>query len=255
MRAGYYGANDYRGKAFRIPKGQYIAGHAIGIIHLEVWYPLLPGNVVNATTYPFPVRLKLVPGATQERLLGGDETLLESVLEAANELLQEGVRAVVGACGYFGNFQQEVAAALDVPVFLSSLLQVPIIHRALKPGQKVGIMCADSRALGHRALQSCGITPEMPIAVIGLEDYPQFSNILYSHGEFDFDPLERELVDAALRLQREHPELGAILLECSDMPPFAAAIQKATGLPVFDFITMIKWIHHALVQKPYEGYC
>ena len=255
MNYGYLGDQGARGRHFRIPKGQHIAGHAIGIVHLEVWYPLLPGNVVNATTYDFPVRYKRVEGADQERILRADPGLLDLIIDAGRELEGEGVRALVGACGYFGNYQREVAAALNIPVFLSSLLQVPLIHRALKPGQKVGIICADSQSLGSQALQACGVELDIPVAIMGLENQPEFGNILYSRGEFDYDRLENEIVDSARRLLHDEPDVGAILLECSDMPPFAAAVQREVALPVFDFITMINWVYHAVVQRPYAGFC
>ena len=89
----------------------------------------------------------------------------------------------------------------------------------------------------------------------GRDDQPQFANILHSRGQFDYDGLEAEVVEGARRLVAQHPDIGALLLECSDMPPFAAAVQRAVRLPVFDFITMIRWIYSAVVQKPYEGMC
>ena len=90
---------------------------------------------------------------------------------------------------------------------------------------------------------------------MGLEDQPEFGNILYSRGQFDYDKLEHEVVTSAQRLVAGQPEIGALLLECSDLPPFACAIQRAVQLPVFDFITMINWVYQATVQQPYEGYC
>jgi hypothetical protein len=62
------------------------------------------------------------------------------------------------------------------------------------------------------------------------------------------------VVNAALDMLEEADDIGAILLECSDMPPYAAAVQEATQLPVFDFITLIKWLHNATTQKPYSGW-
>jgi hypothetical protein len=236
-----------------MPKGQVIAGYAIGIIHLEVWYPLLPGNVVNATTYNFPVRYKALVGGTQERIHGAAPSIGDSIIKAGRELEQEGVRAIAGACGYLGNYQRQVAAALNVPVFLSSLLQVPMIHHSLRPGQRIGVLCADGPALTSRLLEACGVTPDMPIAVLGLEDRPEFSNITYSKGEFSFAQIQQEVVDAARQLVEEYKDIGAILLECSDMPPFASAVQAAVKLPVFDFVTMINWIHQAVAQRPYAG--
>jgi len=236
-----------------IPKGQFIAGYAIGIIHLEVWYPLLPGNVVNATTYPFPVRYKLLTGGTQDRIHGADPSIAELVINAGRELEQEGVRAIAGACGYLGNYQQQVTAALNVPVFLSSLLQVPMIYHALKPGQRIGILCADGPALTSQLLENCGVTPEIPIAVLGLEDRPAFSSITYSKGEFNFEQIQKEVVDGACQLAEEYHDIGAILLECSDMPPFAWAVQAAVKRPVFDFVTMINWIYQGVAQRSYTG--
>lgn len=254
MHYGYWGRGDARGQRFRMPKGQSIAGHAIGIVHLEVWYPLLPGNVVNATTYDFPVRYKALREATIPRILRADPGLIDLIIEAGREFEQEGVRAMVGACGYFSNYQREVSAALDIPVFLSCLLQAPMIHRALKPGQRVGILFADASAVNQNMLEACGITPDVPIVYMGMEDQPEFRNILDCTGEFNYDKLEQELVNRTRQLVTEHPDVRAILLECSDMPPFAWAIQRAVGLPVFDFITMINWIYHGVVQRPYEGF-
>jgi len=53
---------------------------------------------------------------------------------------------------------------------------------------------------------------------------------------------------------KPNPDIGAILLECSDMPPYSADVQRAVNLPVFDFITMINWVHHSVAQRPYYGY-
>ena len=236
-----------------MPKGQVIAGYAIGIIHLDVWYPLLPGNVVNATTFNFPVRYKLLVGGTQDRIHGADPSIIDSIIKAGRELEQEGVRAIAGACGYLGNFQHKVSSALNVPVFLSSLLQVPMIYRALIPGKRIGILCADGPAVTPNLLKECGVTPDMPLAVLGLEDQPEFSNITYSKGEFSYAKIQQEVVDGACKLVDEYKDIGAILLECSDMPPFAWAVQESLNLPVFDFITMINWIHQGVAQRPYRG--
>lgn len=236
-----------------IPKGQAIAGCAIGILALDVCYPFLPGNVANATTFNFPVRYKILRGYS-EHILRHDPSLLDPIIEKGKELESEGVRAIVGACGFFGYYQREVAAALDVPVFLSSLLQIPIIKRALKPDRKVGVICADSNALTLDVLRACGVEDSSDVVIAGAQDLPEFKNILRSTGHFNPAKLERELVDLSRKLVAENPEVGAILLECSDMPPFSWSIQNALGLPVFDYVTLINWVYNAVVRHPFAGF-
>ncbi len=251
----YMGRRGEGGPNYTIRKGQYTAGVAIGIIHIVVWYPLLPGNVVNANTYPFPVRYQLLEGGTQDKIHSGDSSVLEALIDAGRKLQGEGVRAICGACGYLGNFQAQLADALEVPVYLSSLLQIPMIRAGLRTGQRIGILCADGPAFTPRLLAACGVPADTLLAVAGLQDCPEFSKITYSRGEFDAVRVESEVVAAARKLVEEYPDIGAILLECSDMPPFAWAVQQAIGLPVFDFTTMIRWVHSAVTQRPYEGIC
>ena len=236
----------------QMPKGQAVAGQAIGILVLDLFYPLVPGNVANASSFDFPVMYKVLKGAGSE-ILKADPAILERVIEGGRELEEQGVRAVIGSCGYFGHYQKEAAAALDLPVFLSSLLQAPIIVQSLKGEQKVGIICAVEEALTPGILEACGINDRSRIVVTGAQDLPEFANILKDTGRFNSRILEQEMAGLASRLVGDHPEVGAILLECSDMPPYAWAIQKAARRPVFDYTTMINWIHNAVVRRPFAG--
>lgn len=127
----------------QMKKGQNIAGYSIGIIYNEeVWYPMLPGNVVNANTYDFPVRLMPVHGATCDRLFAEDPTLYDDVLAAAKALEQKGVRAISSACGLYGNWQDRLSADIDIPVAISSLVQVPLVEMLIKPEHKIGVLTA-----------------------------------------------------------------------------------------------------------------
>jgi hypothetical protein len=232
-----------------------MGGHAVGIIVLNVGYPVVPGNVANATTFRFPVRYKVVEGADIPSLLAGDRTLLEPALRAARELVTDGCRAIVGACGYFARFQPEIAGALPVPVFMSSLSQVPMIISGLRSSERLGILCASAPSLDAATLAAAGVAADAPVVVSGMETSPEFrSSILEGKGWIDDGAVEYEVVQAALRLVGDHPEVRALLLECSDLPPYAAAVQAATGLPVWDFTTLIEWIHAGVVRRSFEGF-
>ena len=233
---------------------QSVSGYPIGILCLDVSYPLIPGNVVNAYTYDFPVRIKVVKGATTERIFRNDRTLLDDFIQAGKELESEGVRAISGACGYFANFQKELAESLDVPVFSSALCQAPWIRCGLRADQKVGIIASIKKDITPELLQAVGITDPSWIAIEGLENTVQFSALdRCEKFEFNNSVVRKEVVDVARKLAEEN-NLGAILLECSDIPCYAADIQRATNLPVFDYISMIRWMHHAVAQRRYNGF-
>ncbi|HEY8869845.1 MAG TPA: aspartate/glutamate racemase family protein [Candidatus Limnocylindrales bacterium] len=243
------------GSIIRQKPGQMIGGHGVGIIVLNVGYPLIPGNVANSTTYPFPVRFKVVEGADIPSLLAGDRSLLAPSLRAAEELVADGCRAIVGACGYFAKFQREMAEALPVPVFMSSLCQVPIILGSLRPSERLGIVCASKPSLDAATLAAAGVPAAAPLVVYGMERSDEFRTaILEGKGWMDNAAIEAEVVDVAVQLSRENPDVRALLLECSDLPPYAKSVQDATGLPVWDFITLIDWIYEGVVRRQFKGF-
>jgi len=254
MTYGFMPGREQADAPVSVLKGQALAGSAIGILVLDLWYPYLPGNVANASTFDFPVLYKILRGSTIPQIFSGDPALLDMILEGGKELEQQGARAIIGACGYFGNFQKEAAAKLDVPVYLSSLLQVPIIRRGLKPNQKVGIICANSDSFTPKLLSQNGVDDLSDVVVTGAQRLLEFQKILQCAGSFNSSKIEQQLVGLAKQFVTDHPDIGAILLECSDMPPYAWAIQNAVRLPVFDFITLINWVHSAMVRHPFAGF-
>lgn len=235
-------------------KGQNISGHSVGILYIDdVWYPMVPGNIVNGYTFDFPVRLKAVEGLDIDNLFNTRDQVADMVLKAAEKLVTEGCRAISGACGFFGNYQKLVAQRLDVPVALSSLMQINSILPLLKPSQKLAVLTADQSSLSDKLLEACGVTDKSRLIFRDLKNEPEFSCILEGRGSFDNGKVEQEVVGKALSCMEEG-NVGAILLECSDMPPYAWAVQAACGVPVFDFTTLIRWLHNSVTQRPYMGF-
>ena len=252
---GYMSKEPKASTYIKMPKGQNIAGYGVGILHLDnVWYPFVPGNVVNAWTYRYPVRFKAVKGLDTPTLHSGAPEAFDAILAAAKELEAEGCRAISGACGFFGNFQKQLADAMDIPVAISSMVQLPWIRILLKPGQKIGVMSANATAISNKILTSCGITKTDDIVYADLRHGENFHSIMEDLGRFDNTGVRNDVVNAAVKMVTENPDIGAILLECSDMPPYAWEIQAATKRPVFDFITLINWLENAVQQKPYSGW-
>ena len=254
MTYAYLAGPEQLDAQFQVPQGQTSTGHAIGIIELDCSIPFVPGNVSNASTFNFPVLYKVIKGATIPRMLNADPSLLDGIVEVGKKLEKQGVRAIVGNCGYFGHFQREAAIRLNVPTFLSSVLQAPIIIRSLKPDQKLGIICGSAPHLTPSLLNQCGVDDLSRVAIIGGENCSEFQNIGKVTGHLNSYKIEQEIVGLAKQLVSDNPDIGAILLECTDMPPYAWTIQNAVRLPVFDYITMINWIYNAVVRRPFTGF-
>lgn len=240
---------------YHVKPGQVSYGEAIGIILLDSEAPFIPGDVANATTFDFPVRFRRVPGLTVERILKHDMTALDDVMAAGEELKKEGVRAITSDCGFMILYQEQLARELKIPVFLSSLLQLPFIQQLLPPNSKIGILTVDSDSLTTNILKKAGSTELDRLLIAGLQEKTFFFDAFIKEtGTLHYQEVEKEVVDAAVKLQHNHPDLGAFLLECSVLPPYAASVQEATGLPVFDFVTMIRYMHHAVVKERRNGH-
>lgn len=243
--------------------GKNLYGYAIGILMIEGRFPRPPGAIGNATTFPFPVMHHVVRGASgvhTVRTLAAmdpDSTAFDAAIEpwtdGAKLLAGQGCRAITTSCGFAALFQRHLAAAVDVPVFASSLMLAPLIARMLKPGRIVGVVTADGHNLTRAHLAGAGVDPAS-IVTIGMEGCPEFAATAWDDQEtLDFGQLEAETVGAARRLVQREPAVGAILLECSLLPPYAAAVQRATRLPVFDFTHLVTMIHDACTRKPFVG--
>jgi len=232
----------------RVRGGQNIYGFTVGILMLDTRFPRIPGEMGNATTFPFPVRYHRVSGAAPDLVVRrGADGLLDHFVEGARHLEREGVGAITTNCGFLVKFQRQMAAAVRVPVFTSSLLLVPIVHRLLAPGRRVGIMTVNAPSLTPEHLAGAGIGPDVPIAVAGMETEKEFTRVMLDDElELDVDLAREEHVTVARRLVADHPDIGAIVLECTNMPPYADDIRRETGLAVFDITSLVRMAHDAL---------
>jgi Asp/Glu/hydantoin racemase len=224
-------------------------GFTVGILMLDTRFPRIVGDMGNAGTFPFPVRYHRVTGAAPDLVVRrGAEGLLDAFVTGARALEAEGVGAITTNCGFLIKYQAQLAAAVSVPVFTSTLLLVPLVHRMLRPGRRVGIMTVNAPSLTPEHLAGAGIGEDIPLAVVGMETEKEFTRALLDNElELDVDLAREEHVRVARRLIAENPDVGAIVLECTNMPPYAADIQRETGLPVFDIVTLVTFVHDGLV--------
>ena len=233
--------------------GKSIYGAPLGILMLEARFPRIPGDMGNALTWPFPVQYRVVRGATPERVvLNGAAGLLPDFLAAAADLVDLGCEAITTNCGFLALFQKELAAHVRVPVATSSLIQVPWVRATLPPGKRVGVISVSAGSLTPRHLEAAGVPLDTP--VVGTENGREFFRVLIKAEKQDMDVAlaAQDILDAGRILLQSHPDIGAIVLECTNMPPYAHALREATGLPVYDIYSLIGWFHAGLRPREFS---
>jgi hypothetical protein len=233
--------------------GKALYGAPLGILMLEAKFPRIPGDMGNAMTWPFPVLYRVVEGATPEKVvLKGAAGLLPDFVAAARELVRLGAEAITTNCGFLSLFQKEIAAAVGVPVATSSLMQVPWVQATLPPGKRVGLVTVSGSTLSPAHLDGAGVPLDTPL--VGTENGKEFFRVLIKAEKDDMDIAlaEQDVVEAGKALVANNPDVGAIVLECTNMPPYAAALQAAVGRPVYDIYSMITWFHAGLRPRAFS---
>jgi hypothetical protein len=240
---------------------QYVArkqqqgyGRPLGILVLKERIPCPPGTPGNPTTFPFPVIYECVEGVEAAQLRdaahpGG----LPAFVKAAQVLIDKGVRAILGGCGLMIVHQRELARAIPVPVLTSSVLQLPLIAAMLQPQAQIGVIASSRTGLNDAHLRLSGV-PEGRAVLVSMDGSPCFAAaVMQESGVLDFEGVRNEVIAVGRALVKDQPRVAAVLLECVDLPPYAAALQDAIELPVFDITTLAAWSAAGVRRNAFTG--
>lgn len=219
----------------------------LGILMLDTRFPRPPGDIGNPATFaaaPFAVRHRVAAGALAAAAVRSDDpALLAPFITAGHELVREGAAALSTSCGFLARWQRELQAALPVPVWTSSLLALAPLQRQ---GRRCGVITAEAASLRAVHFEAVGADPATPAEGI-TPGSPLHRTLLEDRPELDAADAERQVVDAGLRLLARHPGLDTLVLECTNLPPYAAALQAATGRPVHHIVALL---HERMAALP-----
>ena len=231
--------------------GKTLYGAAVGILMLETRFPRIPGDMGNAETWPFPVLYKVVPGASPPRVVCEKASgLLDEFLNAANELVRHGADGITTTCGFLSLYQQELATHVRVPVAASSLMQIPLVERILPPGKRVGVLTVSAASLTPQHFIAAGADPKTP--VVGTEGGREFTRVMLDEKHtLDAAAAEQDILDAGDALVAQHPDVGAIVLECTNMTPYARALADHLLLPVYSIYAFVTWFQAGLAPRDF----
>lgn len=232
--------------------GKNFYGAAVGILMLETRFPRIHGDIGNATTWPFPVMMRSVKGASLNLVVNKRaDGLLDAFVEAGFALIAEGADGITTSCGFMSLFQKELSDQLPVPVASSSLMQVSLVDRMLGGGKRTGVITVKKQSLSEDHLQAVGVPLDTPI--MGTEHGVEFTRaVLGDEEQLDTNLATEDLVQSGMMLKENHPEVGAIVLECTNMAPYAAQVRQATGLPVYSIYSFIQWFQAGLLPRQFD---
>ncbi|MCB1740572.1 MAG: aspartate/glutamate racemase family protein [Gammaproteobacteria bacterium] len=236
--------------------GKTVHGANIGMLMLSTHFPRILGDAGHAGSWPFPLLYRVVEAATAQRVVAAgqtrvDDSLLAPFVDAGRALVEMGADAITTSCGFLVLYQDRLQAALGVPVATSALLQIPMLQPLFGPRARIGVVTVSGSSLSAAHLRAAGAPADTPVQ--GTEAGRELTRVLLGD-EPDLDPRLacEDVVQAARSLKVGHPGLAAIVLECTNMVPYAAAVTRATGLPVYTIRSLICWLHSGIVPRRFD---
>lgn len=220
----------------------------IGVLSLDTRFPRIVGDAGHPESYHMPARIRVIEGAGSTEIVRDGRPIPELVVsfrQAAEELVAEGACLITSTCGFLISVQKDIAEGLTVPVCMSGLCLLPSVRQMMGKAP-IGVLTASATSLGYGAIRAASVSPD-DVRIGGLEDSALFAETFLSRKDeqretFERDAMEAEVVEGALDLVRRSPEIAAIVLECGNLPPYADAIRKATGRPVFSILDAARLI-------------
>ena len=240
--------------------GRNFSGVTIGLIQFQANLPMIPGNMGNATTFDFPMAYREMNAENVYDVMSTTpvDRFTDAAVEAANWLEMQGVRAIIGNCGFWGHYQIAVQERINTPFFSSSLMMLPMMVRCMPKNQKVGVVTANGPLLSEgAAIENCGLSLELMkerVVIEGLEDELEFARAMAVQGAYNPVKFEQDVLAGIKRLLKKDPDIGVILLECTELSPHAHAVQRLANMPVWDYTSLTNWIHSGLARTPFTGH-
>ncbi|NTE66242.1 hypothetical protein G6M85_11550 [Agrobacterium tumefaciens] len=213
-------------------------------------FPRPLGDIGNAGTFSFPVLYDVVQGLDTKPVPGMEQTdrFYDAILASCQRLVDCGVTALTTTSGYAALQQARLAAELPVPFASSSLVQLPTVFALLGPHKKLGVLAARAENLTPQHLLAAGVTEDQlrRVRVLDLGESPSFRSAIIDNpgsAALDITAAKMEISDLCKSAVKSDPDIGGFVAECANVGVYAHDIQLTTGLPVWDTISLVYWLH------------
>ncbi len=232
--------------------GRSSYGHVVGILMSDSRSPRIPGDPGHAETFSFPVIHEVLEGFPFNDLITICKDNIDRLMAPALSLQARGVSLVAADCGLFGPFHEDFNRHLDVPFIGTALDLIPLLQRLFPTKTRIGIITGDTRILTPRHLSASGVNPGA-VDIVGMENSVEFNSVVIGGNlQLDVSRMRQSVVEAAAVLDRKN--LGAVVLECTNLISYRTDIQKLLNVPVFDLVTMIEFYVSGLRLHDFQSH-
>ncbi|KAL1584469.1 hypothetical protein WHR41_06263 [Cladosporium halotolerans] len=228
----------------------------LGFIAIECFFTRPPGDPFTNETWNFPLIRELAVGTAESQVVTSsdyDDAFLDRFVDAGKTLADKGCVGLITSCGFLALAQSRLAARLPIPIATSALVQIPSIMAIMAPSQTLGILTYDSQRLQLAHVESAGVHPALldRVHIAGAPTGGHLHRLVQQNAGYDHKAIEAELVTTAQQLIQQWPTMSVLVLECTQMPPFAEAIQRSMGrsVQVYDVYSMVNWFYGGLVKR------
>lgn len=228
---------------------------ALGFLAIEVQIHRPPGDPFNHNTWPFPLIHAVVPQSSESEIVTAHvypSDVIDRFVTAGKELAEKGCVGIITSCGFLALAQRELASKLPIPICASALVQIPSVCAFLDVDCLIGVLTYDAERLGNAHLKNLHIDPNR-VRIKGMPENGHLRAVIQKGAQYDGTIMEREMVAAAVELMEtanlRSERIGAIVLECTQMPPYAEVIQRKVVVPVYDVYTLGMWFYSGLVRR------
>ena len=207
----------------------------------------MPGNLINPKTFNFQFLSEYVEGANYRTIVKEpNHATLNKMIKAAEQLKKQGANFIVTSCGFNSIFNTELSNSVDIPVISSSLIQVPLVSLMIKNDQYIMIVTADKKHLTEEHFVNAGITKKINYVIAGLDNSEEFQKVNSNpNAELNVEKFSKEVLSIIKKTISSNCNIGAVVMECTDLPPFSDAVRKKFNLPVFDIVTLVNMVYEA----------
>ncbi len=219
--------------------GRSSYGHIVGILMTDSTSPRIPGDPGHAATFSFPVIYEVLKGFPFEDLISIKKNNIDKLMAPALSLQEKGVDLVVADCGLFGPFHEDFRKHLEIPFMGTALDLIPLLQRIFPTDKRIAVITGDTRILSPRHLMASGVDSGS-VDIVGMEHSSEFNKVVREgNSVLDVNQMRQGVLDAASRLSGKN--IGAVVLECTNLISYRVDVQKLLKVPVFDLVSMIEF--------------